>query len=86
MCDNLAVLTQEQVPTKYTCKPGHGTPNNTDAICTPNSFKSPQSNIITTNDITTTGVKFDNCCNNVVNPSNVTESRKHLSDKCMNNS
>jgi hypothetical protein len=84
MCDNLSVLSQEQVPAKYTCKPGHGSPNNTDAICTPNSFKSSDSNIITTNIVGDKGVKFDNCCNNVVNPNLVVESRNHLSSKCMN--
>ena len=84
MCDNLDAITQEQVPQKYTCKPGHGSPNNTDAICTPNSFKSPSSTITTTNLISDNGVKFDNCCNKVVNPANVVESRNFLSDKCMN--
>ena len=41
MCDS--IQSNQQVPQKFTCKPGHGAPNNTDAICTPNVAKAPNS-------------------------------------------
>lgn len=82
MCDS--IQSNQQVPQKFTCKPGHGSPNNTDAICTPNKLKAPNSVLHNSNQINDKGVPFDNCCNKVVNPATVTEASNSTSAKCNN--
>ena len=77
MCD---VNGSNDVPTTFTCKPGNGSPANTDAVCTPNSFKSPTSKLLAT----VGGGQFSTCCNKVVNPATANESRGYLSNKCLN--
>lgn len=79
-----SIQSNTQVPAKYTCKPGHGSPNNTDAICTPNSVKSAKSVLHNSNEVNSAGVLFDSCCNKVVNPPTVKESKNSLSAKCNN--
>ena len=79
MCDNNPSNLNNMT---YTCKPGNGHQNNTDAVCTPNN----ESNSVlhNSNVITNKGVKLTNCCNNVVNNLKLKESQNYLSDKCLN--
>lgn len=80
MCDNINQANVNKLP--YTCKPGNGQSNNTDAICTVNG----ESNQVLYNsgNIGDKGVALSSCCKTVVNNATVVESNDHLSNKCLN--
>ena len=76
MSDNLGNVNKQQ----YTCKPGNGHTNNTDAVCVVNNESNPV--LYNSNLLGNKGQLLTNCCNKVVNNSNVVESEQHLSKKC----
>ena len=81
MCDNMNPTNVTKL--SYTCKPGHGQPNNTDNICTTNN----ESNKVLYNNarvLGDKGVALSTCCTNVIHNNTIVESNSHLSKKCLN--